>query len=287
MTVSFIRTDEPTLMHEFALNLFVTDFVDYVDTHGSAFIVGPHLALTARHNVEIFFENYSSAKRSGAAIPAGRLIAVQSWLEPRATIVHVVRKCFAAPWTDLAVLTLAPANDPPTQVPASYEPRRALLDLHAPPVGSRIAAFGFDDVQLTKSDGALDVRARASTSTGVVTEWLPGTPGASRHGWPEFQTSARFDAGMSGGPVVSEDGLICGVVSSSFAATSDHPEHVSFVPMLWPAMAIEINDYLPNREGLVTLLELAELGFIAARGHERVALRRDATGRVCGIAFSA
>lgn len=63
--VTFVRTDDPDPMHEFALNRFATDGVDYLDVRASAVLIGPGLALTARHNVESFSENYEASRQRG------------------------------------------------------------------------------------------------------------------------------------------------------------------------------------------------------------------------------
>jgi hypothetical protein len=282
--VTFVRTDEPGPMHEIAINLFVSDGADYLDVLGSAVLVGPELALTTRHNVEIFHERFERARSRGEARGEMQLLGVQTWLEPAATIVHRVSKWFAAPWTDLAVLRLSPAGDQLEERPSNYRWRAVKLDLIPPPVGAAIATFGFDDVQVTRTEEALAIRARGVTSTGVVVEVLHAILGNAHHGWPRFQTNARFDGGMSGGPVM-RDGLACGVVSTSLPATSDDEEHASFVPLLWPAMAIEIDDPRSSDSRTVTLLELAESGVIAAKGHESVLLVRNDEGKVMSVGF--
>jgi hypothetical protein len=234
-SVTFVRTDEPSPMHEVALNLFCTDFADYVDVYGSAVLIGPGLALTARHNVEIFRSNFEKAAQRGEATGPLQMFGVQTWLSPPATVCLRVRKWFTAPWTDLAVLSVIPANEPPP----NYVWRCAKLDFLPPSVGSSIAAFGFDDVEVIQGEEVIEIRGRGVTSTGEIQELLAPVVGNSHHGWPRFRTNARFDGGMSGGPVMLA-GSVCGVVSLSLAATGPDEEHASFVPLLWPAAGIEI-----------------------------------------------
>ena len=63
---------------------------------------------------------------------------------------------------------------------------------------------------------------------------------------------------------------------------NDDEDHASFVPLLWPAMAIEIDD--PRATGpemrTVPLLDLAREGIISARGHELVELTRGVDGAI-------
>jgi hypothetical protein len=284
--VTFVRTDEPSPMHEVALNLVVTDGGRYVDVYGSAVLIGPGLALTARHNVEIFRANFERARHHGETEGDMQMMAVQTWTSPPATIVHRVRKWYLAPWTDLAVLRLHPAGDQAEPLPDTYRWRAVRLDLLPPPVGATIAAFGYDDLEVTHGDNDILIRARGVTATGLVMEVQEPLHGNAHHGWPRFQTNARFDGGMSGGPVM-RDGLACGVVSSSLPANSEDEDHASFVPLLWPAMAIEIDD--PRASDLegpnVPLLELVRAGVVSAAGHELVALAYAADGSVNGISL--
>jgi hypothetical protein len=50
---------------------------------------------------------------------------------------------------------------------------------------------------------------------------------------------------MSGGLVINEHSEVCGIVCGSLPAGPEDEEHVSYVTMLWPMMAI------PVRSGLI------------------------------------
>lgn len=272
-------------MHEVALNLFATDGAEHFDIRGSAVLIGPGLALTARHNVEIFRDNFEKARHRGETRGELQLLAVQTWQTPAATIIHRVSKWFAAPWTDLAILRLHPAADQRERLPRNFRWRAVTLDMIPPAVGDSIATFGFDEVTLTSSERTVKIAARAATSTGVVVEVLEARIGNPQHGWPRFQTNACFLAGMSGGPVM-RDGRVCGIVSTSFLAQTDDEDHASFAALLWPAMAIEIDDpRVPAADSPVTLLELARTGFISAHGHENVEVARSEHGQVVRVGF--
>ena len=99
---------------------------------------------------------------------------------------------------------------------------------------------------------------------------------------------ARFDGGMSGGPVV-HGGRACGLVSSSLPAQTDDEDHASFVPLLWPAMAIELDDprSAAPESPTITLLQLAREGIVMVRGYELVELTRDQHGAVVGVRLHA
>lgn len=58
--------------------------------------------------------------------------------------------------------------------------------------------------------------------------------------FPCFRTDARFDAGMSGGPIFNPAGQVCGVICSSFGKPSDAHEYTSYGSLLWPSLGMEV-----------------------------------------------
>jgi len=106
--------------------------------------------------------------------------------------------------------------------------------------------------------------------------------------YPCYQVNARFDGGMSGGPVLDDDGKLCGVICSTYPPFSEDEEHASYVATLWPAMAISMNidvktgqrqpEYYP-------LLKLVELNVINATQTERVVLTKGDENIRYGIQF--
>lgn len=117
-----------------------------------------------------------------------------------------------------------------------------------------------------------------ATSTGQVIEVL-----AERRDfmldWPCFRVDARFDGGMSGGPVFNEAGLVCGIISSNMPPSSSDEEHVSYATTLWPMLAITTNFPIGGLEPKKRLVEeLVRDGTIAAEHWEDVTLERDGSG---------
>jgi len=72
-----------------------------------------------------------------------------------------------------------------------------------------------------------------------------------------FETSARFDGGMSGGPVVDPDGTVCGIVSTGGA--TDDRSFASATPFLFSLR-------LPQDDPL-TVYQLAQAGNVAVDGY--------------------
>lgn len=81
--------------------------------------------------------------------------------------------------------------------------------------------------------------------------------------FPCFQTDARFDHGMSGGPVFNEAGYVCGVICSSYQVEND-PGYISHVSLIWPAMGIQIEVAGEGgKSEMMFVYELAKNGLIA------------------------
>lgn len=82
--------------------------------------------------------------------------------------------------------------------------------------------------------------------------------------FPCFQTDARFEPGMSGGPIFRENGSVCGVICSG-GLGGEKDGYISNASLIWPAMAtsIEINFKKGNPLEQITLYELAKRKFIS------------------------
>lgn len=75
-------------------------------------------------------------------------------------------------------------------------------------------------------------------------EILPtGQPGG-KFTFPCFRVGARFDHGMSGGPVFDEAGSLCGIIAGSYGNVEGTP--ISYVTTLWPMFRTLIS---ANRSG--------------------------------------
>ncbi len=59
--------------------------------------------------------------------------------------------------------------------------------------------------------------------------------------FPCYQVSARFDGGMSGGPVFDETGSLCGLVCSNIDSSHLEGEPISYVTTLWPLFCNVVN----------------------------------------------
>lgn len=169
---------------------------------------------------------------------------------------------------DIGVCRLRGATQRATGKQVKWSP--LTLSPGIPTVGSKVWAYGY--FKMTGSgkvgdDGRESIRFRQSAAytQGEIIEVHPEYRDRVRLSFPCFRTNARFDGGMSGGPIVNQSGRVCGVVCSSFPPFEEGEEHVSYGSMIWPALTLCIEDVrLPGKPPAdVSLLELARGGYIA------------------------
>jgi hypothetical protein len=77
--------------------------------------------------------------------------------------------------------------------------------------------------------------------------------------FPCFRTSARFDGGMSGGPIMDMKGNAIGVICSSFGAPEDGG-HISYGSLIGPALLIQVEAKFAAGETGMTFLHDFVLG---------------------------
>ncbi len=92
---------------------------------------------------------------------------------------------------------------------------------------------------------------------------------------------------MSGGPVLNEQGRLCGIICSNMPPPPGHEDggHVSYVSTLWPAMGTMVDCQWDGRYPLGTfypVYEMAKAGIIHARDLDfvEVTVRADGTQTV-------
>jgi hypothetical protein len=164
---------------------------------------------------------------------------------------------------------------------------RMRLSPGLPKVGESITAFGYHGLSeplQTDNNGKriLPYDAKGSFSTGNIVAIHEVQRDSAMLSFPCFRTSARFDAGMSGGPVVNSEGDVCGVVCAGSGRSLDGT-YLSYASLLWPAMGCTIN-IAPSKGAPVesrTLMELISSGFIRADGTEtQVSVERSPSGKI-------
>lgn len=227
---------------------------------GTAFLIGPNLAMTATHVLDQPFDQrlVDTRRLRDDSVSIAAFQVVNRGAQPLQWSIRTMSSIPSAEkdetLIDVSVLTLAPYGDP---LPEIEDYRRWFFALNvAPPrVGDPVVAYGFANTEVTPNpDDAFEHtfshRFRKIRAT-VTAVYFPmrdvgGMP------FPCFEVDAEFEPGMSGGPVFNERDEVCGVVSrgSEFG--------VSWACSLWPAFGIPV-------DGGSTLYEIARAGHLRVR----------------------
>lgn len=203
---------------------------------GSATILCGHLLITARHVLEEIFRAEAVMARDGMELQKS-LSAIQILPGPD-YLVWPVLQCWLCPQTDIAFLNTA--SEPSSSAPErKVEWGQPAVRLNPPNLGEPVAAFGYrlSRISVTRNeDGGLhhDIRDELMSAVGLVREVYETHRDRSQMPFPSYRVGARFDGGMSGGPVFDERGAVCGIVCSSLPTDEPNAEPVSFCTTLWP-----------------------------------------------------
>lgn len=220
---------------------------------GSAVMVGPGIAITARHVIDEMIA-HGLLKDSGGQIFATSLHAdrVELWRADSYTRVDV---------GDLSLLTLIRTTaqpERPVEEPANFS--LATMAARMPIVGENITLIGFKAAELSYSATA-PLSLALVGSTGPVTDLYPQRRDAHNLPNPSFGVAACTVNGMSGGAAFDSNGRLIGVISSGV-----EDEH-SFVSLTWPATYVPIT---PTWWPLMQLKSPTSLGALAKAGIFRI-----------------
>ena len=210
------------------------------DTHvvGTATLIAGHLAITAKHVIDDVIRRFG-ARQKGANFAEVRDYAIRIY-QVLSGPVYRVWNVYSA-WyceTDIAILHLGlfKSSDPQGTIEWNVPRFRSM----PPPIGQKVIAFGYREsvpsvTPLPDGGYHLELQDKPTTSFGEVKRIYPERRDTVMLSFPCYEINARFDPGMSGGPVVDELGSVCGLVCSTLPASEDH-EAVSHVTTLWPML---------------------------------------------------
>ena len=144
--------------------------------------------------------------------------------------------------SDLALLHLS-SNPWRSHPDTPYSWRSPPVNPFPPRVGERVAAFGYrrGRARATKNSAGgrqINVDDEFMSSVGVVREIHQRARDRAMLPFPCYQVGARFDSGMSGGPVFDEYGSLCGLVCASIDGSDRVGEPISYVTTLWPLFTL-------------------------------------------------
>ena len=150
--------------------------------------------------------------------------------------------------------------------PGGWVPNFPVLRLSpsVPAVGEKVCGCGYyqmqGDVGQLTPDGKLEVHYFQNTAytPGRVAEVYPVRRDSAMLRFPCFRTDARFDPGMSGGPVINQQGNVCGIICSSLPGDELNPQHISYASLIWPAFGTPMEIEIPHQQPTTTLYDLAK-----------------------------
>lgn len=241
------------------------------------------VVLTAWHVIEDFVEEYGGATHEGEA---GLYVIYESdqpiSLASQTVIggpIPVVSYANSGQ-NDICLLKLALPRRPQIRLPP------IAVHVGRPVPGAGCSAIGYPLMSLegdvlrreANLERVTDVvyERRVAVSRGRVEE-IHDERRDRMMDFPCFMTTARFDPGMSGGPVVTDDGQVCGIVCSDFqlAEAESGVGPISYASLLAPVLELEV----AQSTGSATVTELAARGAIAVTGHEDLDVRAADDGR--------
>ncbi|MEK6299180.1 MAG: serine protease [Acidobacteriota bacterium] len=253
---------------------------------GTATIIGPRLAVTAKHVVEDYEQRFGKCSVLAAnVLEGGKEGALWS-----------VSNCYSSPFTDIALLFLSPVKG--SEKAENYEWAVCpMMNLEPPEVGSGVWGFGYPNSEVNHLSSENEEQPsptmkikwsdRPSITTGTVIEVYFVSRDISKMPFPGFQTDARFDGGMSGGPVFNENGELCGIIGSGYAPYEQGDRWASFVSSLWPLMALQLKVPIPGNEAIDTYLlaDLANAKYIRTLNLNKVTIELNGDGSVNRVGF--
>jgi hypothetical protein len=149
-----------------------------------------------------------------------------------------VQKVYSVRDIDIAAIQLQLPRHAKTN---EYLPMPAnKMGLGLPALQDTCCAFGYHAMNWEKIGDIAKVTQQFSSSRGVVEEIHLARRDAVVAPFPCFRTSARYDAGMSGGPVIGTNGSVIGVICSSYERLSSADGYISYVSLVAPAVLIPV-----------------------------------------------
>lgn len=269
MTPTFNTIGLTTRFSEFVFLLIGTDG-EVASPLGSGFFIAPEVAMTARHVVKGLwneFHIYEKFPKRKTEVEANfKVLALQFLGDKSEPAIWYVEKTWVSEFTDTAFLYLKPYNDKAK----GYVWRDQLeLSMFEPYIGEQIFAFGYPDSKVeiqTQPTLTANWKVKPILSIGEVKAVHERYRDRAFLAWPAIETNARFDHGMSGGPVFNDKGQVCAVVCGGIG--SEEEGYVSSGSLLWLAMytAMDLQTDKVAAEEQYWAFELFDIDFLRQTG---------------------
>jgi hypothetical protein len=224
---------------------------DEIMVLGTAFAISSHgLMLTARHVVD---EAYGLVNGRGSAdneVGLGVLyVSTERHDDDPTRLVGGIFPIHTTnfnPFLDIAVMCVNLPVDTRTDERISIP--ALTLSPEIPAANTDCFALGYHKMNCSQGgpEGCSHTISQSfSASKGTVQNIHFPYRDKSFLSFPCFEVNSRFDAGMSGGPVLNLSGGVIGVVCSSIAL-ADSDGHTSYASLTGPALLLQLNTLNPN-----------------------------------------
>jgi hypothetical protein len=247
---------------------------------GTCFTIAPGLAVTAKHVLTddfVFAETGDAPAEIGVAIV---YVTDESMPGHRGAWGGMldVDKIVANDDHDLALLRFK----------APYVDRRfpsfpvARLTLDPPPLGSPVLVLGYSDSSSAfRAPDTVELTQKVRASRGTVQELHIPRRDAVVLNFPAITGDYPSPGGMSGGPVLTGGGAVCGIVCRALGPTLDDDLWTSSAALLPFLFTMEVEVSLDGLFGTYTVQELAERGAVPTDGsHQKLAFQKRVDGKI-------
>lgn len=249
---------------------------------GSAVIIAPKLALTAKHVVDACWRHFDNSYKLKFGDFHGDFGLLAFQVQPgKVGALWAIQKLWCSPHSDLAVLQLTPYSESA----AAYSWCCPLLRIEPPAVGAEVRCFGYRGGKATATcvEKNLTVNWTSSPSTagGCVIQVHHQQRDPGMFSFPCFQTNAPFTYGMSGGPIFV-DGNLSGIISGG-GITDANGQCMTYGATLWPILATKLELIVkeePSRTSF-SVHELASRGYVRVLDLETISVTMDTDGNEC------
>lgn len=228
--------------------LVAGDASDKVGEHlfplGSCFFIAPFIVLTARHVIDEIYDLFHGCRihEISGDMKFGVDFAIQN--EKHGLMKWSVMGYGYTPTIDATALIVELRE--PAELPEAFEWNLPTLSFAQAEVGQRISALGYPkSSHRLDADCGAKISLKPHESNGRITEVHERMRDRVMLPHPCFETSARIEGGMSGGPVFSSDGHVIGVIGSSFELGDGAETELSYISAIWPCVGIELRHTAP------------------------------------------
>lgn len=211
---------------------------------GSAVMVAPGIALTAKHVFESDLEDYKNRKHR----------ATCESLTPSGTVIWDILSVIDIADTDIVILCLRPQDE----LSSDQWIISAMLSTRLPAIGEELAIVGFEAAQenFQTTDGNFYLEGSVFTATGKVSKQYINGRDKFSITWPVLEIECPTYGGMSGGPVFDFRGHLIGLACSSINIS--RTEGTSYISLLWQSLASRfVHPGMPHfYKGDISLIDL-------------------------------